>query len=153
MLDRYAYAENDAAASAADFTSAIIGIAQPSTASGKRGYLYDLIWGTTGTAADNQLQYLLQRHTALTATEGTPTPLDFSAPASLIKGKHTYTAATLTAGEILLQTGANQRSMQRWVAAPGGEIQIPNVDDDGVTFMAVHASATPTVEATAHFYE
>lgn len=153
MSDRYAYAENDAAASAADFTSAILGIAQPSSTSGKRGYVYDLLWGTTGSAADNQLQYILQRHTALTATEATPTPLDFSAPASLLKGKHTYTAATLTAGEILLQVGANQRSTQRWVAAPGGEIGIPNANDDGVTFMAVHASATPTVEATIHFFE
>jgi len=153
MLDRYAYAENDAAADAIDETSAIIGIAQPSTTSGKRGYLYDLLWGTSSTAADNQLKYLLQRHTALTATEGTPTPLDFSAPASKIKGKHTYTALTLTAGEVLLQVGANQRSMQRWVAAPGGEFQIPNADDDGLTFMAIHASATPTVEATMHFYE
>lgn len=156
MSDRYSITNagaTDRAAATTQAAGAILALVQPASPT-RRAFVYDLLFGTSGTAADNQLTYYLSRHTAYTATTNiTPTPLDFSAPTSTNLGKADISAVTLTSGENLLYFGANQRSTQRWVAAPGSEFVMPATADDGCTFSAVHASATPNVEATLLFEE
>jgi hypothetical protein len=152
MADRYAYGYSDAMGTAEDGAAGIVGCSQPGTTSGKRGYLYDLIWGTTSTPNDNQIEYVMRRHTAYAAATATAPPLDLSAPASKIEGLNSCTKTGFTLSSILLQLGANQRSTQRWVAAPGGELQIPNANSNGLVFLAV-GTAGATVDATIHWEE
>lgn len=156
MADRYAITNagaTDRAASTTVAAGAILALANAASPT-RRASVYDLIFGTSSTPADNALTYYLQRHTAYTAsTSITPTPLVFAAPASTMAGKADITAVTLTAGEYLLYFAANQRSTQRWVAAPGSELVMPATADDGCTFSAVHASATPNCEVSILFEE
>lgn len=155
MADRYSITNagaTDRAASTTVAAGAILALANAASPT-RRASVYDLVFGTSSTPADNALTYYLQRHTAYTAsTSITPTPLA-GGPAATFAGKADITAVTLTAGEYLLYFAANQRSTQRWVAAPGSELVMPSVADDGCTFSAVHASATPNVEVTILFEE
>ncbi len=47
----------------------------------------------------------------------------------------------------------NQRSTQRWVAAPGGELKCPSTAANGIGVQPVHASFTGSVECTIHHIE
>jgi hypothetical protein len=120
-----------------------------------RPEIFDLILGSTATPADNALQWLLQRFTAAgTVTAVTPTALDPGNPAATATaGKNASAEPTYTAGAILLEIAMNQRSTQRWVAAPGGELILPATGANGVGVQPVHASFTGTVNVTIHFRE
>jgi len=153
MADRYAYTGADGADANDDYRAVIIGVGQPTAgASGKRGWVYDLMWGTSQTPNDNQIIYKLYRCTAHDTSEATPAPLDPAAATALLKGLYTWGQTTTTLTDVLLRVGANQRSTQRWVAAPGGEVGIANSSEAGVAFSAIHSSGC-TVEATLHFEE
>jgi hypothetical protein len=165
MADRYAFGQNGTAGSSdpADNTNIIIALQQPASPV-TRGYVYDLVWGTSSGAADNQIKYQVQRLTSITGDETVfPVPLDPGAPAhsaSHIDGVFDktadagvdITAATLTADAFLLWLAANQRSTQRWVSSPGGELVIPATAHNGLAFNAIHGTAIE-VEATFHFYQ
>lgn len=147
---------SDRAVGTTQLAGALLGLNSPGTT--RRAWVYDLLFGTDGTANDNQINYYLSRHAGssghYTGSSVTPTPLDDGAPAAVTEAYDAITGITsLTAGEHLLYFGANQRSTQRWVAAPGGEIIVPAVEDSGVTFSGVHASATPDVAVCMHFWE
>jgi hypothetical protein len=120
-----------------------------------RPQIYDVIFGSSATPADNALNWLLQRYTAAgTSTAVTPEPLDPDDPAALAAGGENHTAEpTYTANAILLNISANQRSTQRWVSAPGGELKMPATAANGAGLQPVHSSFTGTVEATIHFEE
>ena len=158
MADRYVITGAGVAGTTVS-AGAVLLLVQRSAGGGgavRRLQAYDLLFGTTSTAADNQLDYYLQRHTAYTTGSGTAVTaqkLDPAAPAATGSGVENPDSSTVTAGEIVLRFGANQRSTQRWVASPGGELTVAVADDDGFTFASVHASANPTVAATIHFVE
>lgn len=149
MSRRYSIDGAQAVASAAD---SVLGLTSATTI---RPAIYDVIFGSTATPADNALQWLLQRYTAAgTATAVTPQKLDPGDPAALAAAGENHTAEpTYTANEILLNIAANQRSTQRWVAAPGGELKAPASANNGIGVQPVHSSFTGSVEVTIHYAE
>ena len=120
-----------------------------------RPSIYDVIFGSNATPADNALQWLLQRYTAAgTATAVTPQPLSAGDPAATATAGEDHTAEpTYAENAILLNISANQRSTQRWVASPGGEIVLPATAANGAGLQPVHASFTGEVQATIHYEE
>lgn len=142
----------DGAQAVASATDSVLGLEGATTV---RPEIYDVIFGSTATPADNALQWLLQRFTAAgTATSVTPLALDPADPAALAVGGENHTAEpTYTANAILLNISANQRSTQRWVAAPGGELKIPASANNGIGVQPVHSSFTGSVEVTIHYAE
>lgn len=142
----------DGAQAVASPTDTVLGLTGAATI---RPKIYDVIFGSSATPADNALNWLLQRYTAAgTNTAVTPQALDPGDPASLAAGGEDHTAEpTYTANAILLNVSANQRSTQRWVAAPGGELVIPATASNGIGIQPVHASFTGSVEATIHHEE
>ena len=122
----------------------------------KRFKVYDFTLSAGGTPNDNAILWIFQRNTTL-GTEGSnvPTPpLDPADGVAVTGAGQDYSAEpTYTAGEELWEQSINQRAAYRWVAAPGGEIVVPDTDPLGVGWRASHASYAGTVQVTAHFTE
>lgn len=121
-----------------------------------RPSLYDCIFGTNGTAADNALLWVVERIEAV-ATGGsgvTPAPLDYDDPASLMTATEAATGgATVTAATELLEIAANQRATQRWVASPGGALRMPDLAGYGLEANVRHSSYTGNCQVTFHHEE
>lgn len=119
--------------------------------------IYEYVFGSSGSPADNAAQYTFQRcTTAGTAGSSfTPVPLDPADPASTSSsGLATFSAGpTLTAAALLAQFGLNQRATYRWIAAPGAELKIPATANNGIAVMPVAVSAAFTAQATLYFFE
>lgn len=133
-------------------------IKQPAAAV-SRISVYDLILGSDAVAADNAFEYVLQRLTNDHLTPGgsaiTPQALDPSDPAASAEAVEAPTGEpTYTAGAILLQIPLNQRATFRWVAAPGGELIIPDTNDNGIGLQVISISASAVnANFCMHFYE
>lgn len=119
-----------------------------------RGKVYDVEWGSIATPADNVIQWVLRRMTALgTKTAVTPQPLDGAAPAALLAGADDHTVEpTYAAGSELLDIGVNQRASYRWVAAPESEFWVAASATDGIGLTPI-GSGGGDVAATMHFVE
>lgn len=152
MADKYA------ATGSQDVTTATPGDTSLAVLAGttKRGYLYDFVLTCGGTPADNAIQWLARRLTAV-GTEGAgvvPIALDPGSPAAILDGAENHTAEpTYTAASELFDQLINQRAAFRWVARPGGELVIPATASNGIGFTAFHASYTGSAEVTAHWEE
>lgn len=120
-----------------------------------RPRIYDVLFGTSGTPADNALNWLLQRFTAAgTSSAATPVNLDPADPSALASGGQNHTVEpTYTAGAVLLDIDANQRSTQRWVASPGSEFVLPATAANGAGMQTTHASYTGNVDMTVLYEE
>lgn len=120
-----------------------------------RPAVYDVILGSNATPADNALNWLMERYTAAgTSTAVTPQALDPDDPAATASAGENHTAEpTYTADAVMLNISCNQRSTQRWVASPGGEIILPATANSGVGLEPVHPSFTGEVQATIHYEE
>ncbi len=121
----------------------------------RRAKIFDLMFGSEATPADNALQWQVQRSTTQpTATSLTPTALDPADAAAIDDATENSTAdGTKTANAILLSIPLNQRASYRWVAAPGGELVIPATANNGVHFTTPIQTAAIAVTATCHFEE
>jgi len=120
----------------------------------RRGKLYELLFGSEASPADNSFLWQVQRcTTAGTSTGVTPTALDSADAVALsdVGENHTVTP-TLTAGAILLSVPLNQRATFRWVAAPYGELVYPATANNGLAIETPTASLV-AVTATMHFEE
>ena len=121
-----------------------------------RPAIYDIIFGTNGTAADNALLWVVERIESA-PTNGsavTPAPLDFDDPAALVTTTEgATTGATVTSGTELLEIAANQRATQRWVASPGGALKCPDSATAGIEANVRHASYTGNCQVTFHHEE
>lgn len=104
------------------------------TTSLKRGKLYDVMFGTLGTPADQSYEWDISRCTTLGTGGSTPivAPLDSADAAAFTvctvdpTAEGTYTAAT---SQFYLAT--NQRASYRWVASPGSELVWPATNLNG----------------------
>lgn len=149
-MARYVITGSQAVASPTDTCLALI------AATTRRGKIYDVLVGSTATPADNALQWLLQRFTtdAGTSTSVTPEPIDFDDTAAILTAGENHTGEpTYTSGKILLDIPMNQRSTQRWVASPKGELFVPASANNGAGLQPVHGSFTGVVNAMMHFEE
>ena len=105
------------------------------SASTIRPSIYDIVFGSDATPADNAASYYVQRHTAAgTSTAFTPIALDPADPASLAASGFNHTVEpTLTASSYLLEWSQNQRATFRWVAAPNSELVMPATAANGLS--------------------
>lgn len=142
----------DGAQAVASPTDSVLGLTSASTI---RPEIYDVILGSSASPADNAIQWLMRRYTAAgTATSVTPQALDPGDPAALAASGENHTAEpTYTSNSELMNLIANQRSTQRWVAAPGGEMKLPATAANGIGIEPTHSSFTGSTEATIHFLE
>ncbi len=106
--------------------------------------VYEWIFGTAGTPADNAMVYTVQRHSAIgTGDTLTEQPLDPDDPAALsaCTGNHSG-EPTYTANLMLLVVALNQRATFRWVAPPRGEMTLAASATAGVGLQTIHTSYT-----------
>lgn len=149
MADRYAATgAQTVTATPGDTVLAITG------ASTIRGRIFDLAWGSIATPADNVIQWLVRRATALgTSTSVTSQKLDSAAPTGLtLAGENHTTEPTFAAGSELIDIGLNQRASWRWVAVPEGEIVVPASATAAVGITPI-GSGGGDVSATAMWVE
>jgi len=101
----------DGAQAVASPTDSVLGVTSASTI---RPMLYDIIFGSSASPADNAIQWLMRRYTAAgTATAVTPQALDPADPAALASAGENHTAEpTYTSNSELMNLVANQRSTQ-----------------------------------------
>jgi len=126
-----------------------------SSATVRRGKLYDFMFGTNGTPADNPMEFDISRMTVDgTGTATTPNPLDPADASALTTSKSNYTAEpTVTAASSVFYLGINQRASYRWVAAPGSELVWPATSANGLVMRALSTGYTGTATAEGLFQE
>ncbi len=125
------------------------------TASLRRAWIFDLMFGADGTPADNVITYDISRQTAAgTSTALTPNALDPADAGADTIGSGNFTAeGTITANSSVLGIAVNQRASYRWVAAPGSELVIPATNLAGFAARAKSPAYTGTVIVQAHHRE
>lgn len=121
----------------------------------RKAWIYDVMFGTDGTPADNTVTYKIDRQTTVgTATSIVPSPLETTDAAALITANANNTIEpTVTAATILLEMATNQRASYRWVAAPGGELVVPATNTTGLGARAKSPAYTSTTVCNVHFWE
>ena len=142
----------DGAQNAAAATT-IIGLTSASTI---RPAIYEVVFGSAATPADQAFNLQLNRFTAAgTSTGVTPQALDPGDPASLATGGENHTVEpTYTSGSVLLSFSINQQATFRWVAAPEGELVCPATAANGIGINFVTVSGgTALCEANFHHIE
>ena len=153
MGDRYAATGEQAAVTATPGDTALTVHAIGTTV---RGRLYELLFSQGATPADNVIQWLVRRLTAL-GTEGAavvPEQLDSDAPAAILDaGEDHSVEPTYTAATELLDFDLNQRATFRFVAAPGGEFLLPAVTNAGIGTTPISAAYTGIARTSAHWDE
>jgi hypothetical protein len=122
------------------------------TATPRRIKLYDMMFGTIGTPADQTYEFDVSRATTIgTGTAATPNPLDPADAAALTVGTVNHTVEpTITGTPSVFYLGINQRASYRWVAAPGSELVTPATALNGLTLRTRSVSGG-TSTATGQF--
>ena len=148
-MAKYAIELNRTASATASLGSVTADATRP-----RRGKLYDVIFGSEATPADNAFRYIVQRITAAgTSTAVTPQALDpADAATEMDSGENHTIEPTYTANAILLAVGLNQRATFRWVASPGGELVFPSTASNGLGVQTPTSSAV-AITATLHVDE
>lgn len=120
-----------------------------------RPCIYEFVFGSSGSPADNAAQFLFQRSTTIgNGSAFTPVALDPADPASTTTSIITYTTGpTLTANAFLYEFGLNQRATFRWIAAPGSEMKVPATAANGIMCLTPTVSSTWTAVGTLYFAE
>lgn len=125
------------------------------TASLRRAWVNDVIFGTDGTPTDFACVADVSRITALgTATAVTPTLVD---PADTAVGTvcqaNSTVEPTVTAASSLLSYPLNVRQTYRWFAQPGSELVIPATNLAGLALRMLSPGYTGTGMADIGAYE
>lgn len=125
------------------------------TATLRRAWVNDVIFGTDGAPTDNGCVCDISRITALgTATAVTPTLKD---PADTAVGTVAQANATVeptvTAASSLLSYGFNARATYRWFANPGSELVIPATNVNGLAARVLSQGYTGTAMAWVDAFE
>lgn len=152
MADKYsATGAQTTTASPGDTTLAIEGDANA------RAFIGTVIFSQSATPADNVVQWLARRLTAV-GTRTTVTPITISDPggtaASSMTGAENHTAEpTYTASSELLDFDLNQRATFTFQARPGFELVIPATAANGIGFTAISSAYSGDTRVTAHWEE
>lgn len=120
----------------------------------RRLEVYDVMFGSEGTPADNAFRWQLARTTAAgTSTSVTPQALDPADGACIsVAGENHSVEPTYTANALLLDIALNQRATFRWVAKDGCGLMVPATANNGIGVKTPTASAV-AIRATIHFME
>lgn len=121
----------------------------------RRIKLYDILFGSGGTPADNVLQFDVSRTSANgTDTSVTPLQLDPADAASAATfGSNASAEPTVTASTSLINFNLNQRASYRWVSAPGSELVIPATANAGLAVRGLSPAYTGAAGGEALFEE
>ena len=150
-MDRYAASGAIAAVTPAPGDTALGIIASPLTRA--KIHLFILTMGSAGAVGDNVLQWLIRHFTALgTYTAVVPTRLDLDSPVAQLAAGQGYTAEP-TYTTTLMDIAIHQRSVYQWNAAPGGELVIPAVANNGIGATPVHAAYGGPAQCVMHWME
>ena len=144
-----------AAAIAASYKTIISAIASANS----RILLYEMLFGTIGTPADQVLQFSVDNESAMTAgtnnTTVTPTPQDpgpGTPPSPLTTAGGAWTTEP-TVGTNFFEAGCNMRQMVRWVAKDGKELVAPATANHGIGLRILSPTYTGDVRATLFYTE
>lgn len=121
-----------------------------------RPKIYDIMWGSAATPAEQSSGYQLERYTAAgTSTSVVPQRLDPGdpQPGTATAGEAHSVEPTYTAAAILLRIPLHQRASWRWVANEGKELVLPATAANGIGFVAAVPTTAFNVEVTMHFEE
>lgn len=116
-----------------------------------RPKMYDLIFGSAATPADQAFNMKVGRYTAAgTATAVTPYPLDPGDPNAITTAGENHTVEpTYTAGQDMLVFSINQQATFRWVVPPEEGIVMPASAANGLgLYFAVVSGGTALCQAT-----
>lgn len=151
-MDRYAASGTIAAVTPAPGDTALGVIA--STLTRAKIHLVIVYMGAAGVVADNVLGWTVRRFTTLgTYTVVVPEPLDPGAPVAQLAAGQNYTAEPTYVGASLLPPAVHQRSIYQWNAAPGGELVLPAVANNGIGVTPIHGAYVGPAGATMHWME
>lgn len=133
----------------------------------RRGKVYDILVGTNGTPADNELEFAIQRATiSATGISGSAVVGNLSSgssgmaldPADATCGGYFFVNSSNEGNVSLIATptpwyiSLNQRASFRWVAAPGSEILYPAASSatgtNGLVLQGRSAAYTGTATGT-----
>lgn len=116
--------------------------------------VYDVMFGTLGTPAEQTYEWDISRQTAAgTITAITPTLLDPTTRASgTVGGANGTVEGTITAASSVFYIPTNQRASYRWIANPGSELIIPNVNAAGLALRARSVSGGTAVVGAQFYY-
>jgi hypothetical protein len=136
-------------------TSFITLINLSSSATTRRIKIFEFVFGTDGTPADQVMTWDVSRSTAIgTGTSGVIVPLDPADGAALSVATINHTVEpTVTANSSHWGAGMNQRATHRWVAFPGKELVGPATSAAGFAFRAKSPGYTGTATAQVEFEE
>jgi len=134
-------------------STTVIGITSATTI---RPVLYDLVFGSAATPADQAFNMQVNRYTAAgTGTTVTPVAIDPGDPAALAAAKENHTGEpTYTSAAVVLSFSVNQQATFRWVVPPDEGIVMPATANNGLGLRFVTVSGgTALSEATAYYEE
>lgn len=138
-------------------TTLSTGVMTAAASNMRRAKIYDLIFGSEATPADNAFLWEVQRCTTAGTAGSAVTPVALDSAdtlaSTIVVGQAHSVDPTLTANTFALRVGLNQRATFRWVAAPGGELMIPATASNGFAFRTPTASGLVAVSVTAHYEE
>jgi hypothetical protein len=148
MARRYA---SDGSQNAAASTT-ILGLTSATTI---RPILYEIVFGSAASPADQAFNMQVNRYTAAgTATAVTPQALDPGDPASLASAGEDHTAEpTYTSGAVMLSFSTNQQATFRWVVPPEQGIICPATASNGLGLRFVTISGGNAKCEATFFHE
>ena len=99
----------------------------------RRVKIYDLVFGSEATPADNIFLWTVDRGNTGPGTSSavTPSPFDMADAAANSTAGENYTVNP-TLGVNLLAIPLNQRATFRWVASPGSELVMPGAANSSI---------------------
>jgi hypothetical protein len=119
----------------------------------RRIKLYDLLFSSEATPADNAFLFRAKRSsTASTGTSVTPSPLDPADAACVALAKENLSAEG-TGGVVLFSWAMNQRASLRWVCKDGSELVIAATAAAGIIIETPVAINTPAATVEVFFEE
>ena len=136
------------------YTASLVSIGFITRGASARARVYDFMIGSNGTPADNVITVAIFRHTtAPTSSAIVAEALDSADPAATTTAGENPTIEPSFGSESLMEFPLNQRATYRWVAAPGGELVIPDTADQGLALRANGPVAAGDGVTTTHWDE
>ena len=121
-----------------------------------RPVLYDLVFGSAATPADQAFNMQVNRYTAAgTSTSVTAQALDPGDPAAITTAGENHSGEpTYTSGAVVLSFSINQQATFRWVVPPDEGIVMPATANNGLGLRFITVSGgTALSEASMYFEE
>jgi len=122
--------------------------------------LYEFDLSASAAPADNVISFSLMRFTAsASATTFTPTSISMSPgivtpiAALAFMTREQSATGTVAAGSELWANDVNQRATFRWVAYPGGELQVPAIASNGIYAGSLSPAYTGKTNVTFNWVE